>query len=785
MIGLVAVTAAGRAHAERLAAAWPGRTRSYPAPAAEALPAAFAECEGVVAFLATGATARLLAPALAQPDADKLHDPGVVCVDEAARFAVALVGGHAGGANALALDVAEVLGAKPVITTATDAAGLPGLDVLGLPAEGDIGPVTRALLDGDPVRLDTAGWPLPAFPPTANDGAPPTAPRILVTDRTVTPADAGLPPTVTLRPPSLVLGVGASRNAPVEDLAALVADVLHDAGLASVSVREVVSADVKADEPAIRALAADLGVPFRTLPADVLAEQDVPNPSDVVAAAVGTPSVAEAAVMAAGAELVVPKRARRTVTVAVGRFPPRGRLAIVGLGPGARDLITPRAVAELRRASVVVGLDQYVDQIRDLLRPGTDVLASGLGAEEERARTAVAQAQQGRAVALIGSGDAGVYAMASPALEALDDALAAGGPPIDVAGVPGVTAALAAAASLGAPLGHDHAYVSLSDLHTPWPAIERRLHAAAEADVAVALYNPRSRGRAEHLDKALAILAAHRPPTTPIGLVRDATRPGERVVTTTLGDIDTSGVDMLTVVIVGSSATRVAAGRMVTPRGYRWRAPEDDGVTAPRRPGARTPHPIERESYRILRSRADTGHLPHWSRAVAERVVHASADLGYLDDLELDEAALAAAAEALAAGAPIVADAAMVASGVTARPALVLVGDPRTRERADRTGLTRSAAAMHLAAEQVAPGAIWVVGNAPTALEAVIDLAPQVRPALVIGLPVGFVGATESKARLRASGLPAVSNRSEKGGSAVASAAVNALLYGDPLEEGS
>jgi cobalt-precorrin 5A hydrolase/precorrin-3B C17-methyltransferase len=783
VIGLVAVTAAGRAHAERLAAAWPGRTRSYPAPAAEALPAAFAECEGVVAFLATGATARLLAPALAQPDADKLHDPGVVCVDEAARFAVALIGGHAGGANALALDVAEVLGAKPVITTATDAAGLPGLDVLGLPAEGDIGPVTRALLDGDPVRLDTAGWPLPAFPPTASDGAPPTAPRILVTDRTVTPADAGLPPTVTLRPPSLVLGVGASRNAPVEDLAALVADVLHDAGLASVSVREVVSADVKADEPAIRALAADLGVPFRTLPADVLAEQDVPNPSDVVAAAVGTPSVAEAAVMAAGAELVVPKRARRTVTVAVGRFAPRGRLAIVGLGPGARDLITPRAVTELRRASVVVGLDQYVDQIRDLLRPGTDVLASGLGAEEERARTAVAQAQRGRAVALIGSGDAGVYAMASPALEALDDALADGGPPIDVAGVPGVTAALAAAASLGAPLGHDHAYVSLSDLHTPWPAIERRLHAAAEADVAVALYNPRSRGRAEHLDKALAILAAHRPPTTPIGLVRDATRPGERVVTTTLGDIDTSGVDMLTVVIVGSSATRVAAGRMVTPRGYRWRA-ADDGAPQPRTRSS-NPHPIERESYRILRSRADTGHLPCWSRAVAERVVHASADLGYLDDLELDEAALAAAAEALAAGAPIVADAAMVASGVTARQALVLVGDPRTRERADRTGLTRSAAAMHLAAEQVAPGAIWVVGNAPTALEAVIDLAPQVRPALVIGLPVGFVGATESKARLRASGLPAVSNRSEKGGSAVASAAVNALLYGDPLEEGS
>jgi precorrin-8X/cobalt-precorrin-8 methylmutase len=197
---------------------------------------------------------------------------------------------------------------------------------------------------------------------------------------------------------------------------------------------------------------------------------------------------------------------------------------------------------------------------------------------------------------------------------------------------------------------------------------------------------------------------------------------------------------------------------------------------------ARVVHPIEARSYRILRSRADTSALPYWSRAVAERVVHASADLGYLVDLVLDEAALEAAAAALAGGAPLVADAAMVAAGVTARPSLVLVGDPRARELAGELGTTRSAAAMHLAAAEVGPGAVWVVGNAPTALEAIADLAPRTRPALVVGLPVGFVGAVESKARLRDAGIPAVSNVSEKGGSAVAAAAVNALLYGDPLE---
>ena len=568
MIGLVAVTAAGRANADRLAAAWPGRTRRYDGPASTALPAAFGQCDSVVAFLATGAAVRLLAPVLV----DKAHDAGVVCVDEAATFAVALLGGHAGGANALAHDVATVLGAQPVVTTATDAAGVPGLDALGLPCEGDIAGVSRALLDGEPVRLEAdQPWPLPAFPTNVSAAAPPGAPRILLTDRLRPDGDGGSAgPSAVLRPPSLVLGVGASRGAPAEELRALAEQAFADAGLSPRSVREVVSADVKADEPAIRELASTLAVPFRTFPAGDLATQPVPNPSAVVEAAVGTPSVAEAAVLATGADLVLPKRVGRTVTVAIGRFPPRGRLALIGLGPGARDLLTPRAVRELRRAAVVVGLDQYVDQVRDLLRPGAEILASGLGAEEERARTAVARAQAGRAVALVGSGDAGIYAMASPTLETLDDALRAGGPPIDVIGVPGITAALAASAALGAPLGHDHTYISLSDLHTPWDVIEHRLRAAAEADVAVALYNPRSRARSDHLAKALAILAAHRPPTTPVGLVRDASRPGERGVVTTLADVDPQRVDMLTVVIVGSSATRLVDGRMVTPRGYRW-----------------------------------------------------------------------------------------------------------------------------------------------------------------------------------------------------------------------
>ncbi|MFF9212075.1 MULTISPECIES: precorrin-3B C(17)-methyltransferase [unclassified Streptomyces] len=565
MIGLISATVAGAAARDRLAAAWPERTRVYDGPVADAVRRAFAECEQLVCFLATGAVVRLVAPLLG----DKASDPGVVCVDEGGRFAVPVLGGHGGGANDLAAEVGEVLGAVPVVTTATDAVGLAGLDTLGLPVEGAVAAVSRALLDGEPVALEAeVAWPLPPLPVAAQGGAY----TIRVTDRAVAAGERE----VLLRPPTLVVGVGASKGAPVDEVLTLVEGALAEAGLSVRSLAELATVDAKAGEPGIVGAAERLGVPLVTYPADVLAAVEVPNPSDAPLAAVGTPSVAEAAALARGGELLVPKRKSERAdgspamaTCAVVRRPGRGRLAVVGLGPGARDLLTPRAKAELRRASVLVGLDQYVDQIRDLLRPGTRVLESGLGAEEERARTAVAEARRGQAVALIGSGDAGVYAMASPALaEASDD--------IDVIGVPGVTAALAAGAILGAPLGHDHVSISLSDLHTPWEVIERRVRAAAEADLVVTFYNPRSRGRDWQLPKALAILAEHREPATPVGVVRNASRPDESSRVTTLGGLDPATVDMMTVVTVGNTATRTIAGRMVTPRGYRWQSTQEE-----------------------------------------------------------------------------------------------------------------------------------------------------------------------------------------------------------------
>ena len=189
-------------------------------------------------------------------------------------------------------------------------------------------------------------------------------------------------------------------------------------------------------------------------------------------------------------------------------------------------------------------------------------------------------------------------------------------------------------------------------------------------------------------------------------------------------------------------------------------------------------HPIEAESYRILRARVDLAHLPALTRAVTERVVHASADLEYAETLIASEEALSAGRAALLAGAPLVCDTRMVAGGITRREATVPLLDPRAAELAAAEGITRTAAAMRVAVAETDAGAVWVVGNAPTALFELLERPPR-EPALIVGLPVGFVGAAEAMAALAASGLPFVANRGEKGGSAVAAAAINALLYFD------
>ena len=240
------------------------------------------------------------------------------------------------------------------------------------------------------------------------------------------------------------------------------------------------------------------------------------------------------------------------------------RLIVVGIGPGAAEEMTARAVRALEGAEVIAGYGVYVDLIRPLF-PGKTYLQTPMRREAERCRMAIDAALGGKTVALISGGDAGVYGMAGMALE-----MAEGVEGLEVEVVPGVTAALSGAARLGAPLGHDFAVVSLSDLLTPWEKIERRLELAAQADLCLAIYNPASRRRADHLMKACDILLRHAAPETPCGVVRNIAREGEESRVMTLAELRDYRADMFTTAFVGNSQTRIVDGKMVTPRGYSY-----------------------------------------------------------------------------------------------------------------------------------------------------------------------------------------------------------------------
>ena len=528
------------------------------------------ETDAFVLHCAIGIAVRIIGPLLD----DKTTDPAVVCVDEAGSWVVPIAGGHH-GANALATEVAALLGATAVLTTATDAVGLTALDTLpGFTAHGDIAGVTRVLLDGFAPAIDNQiHWPLPSSLSVNASPNSESNSEIVITDEVHKPLSGR----VTLCPRSLVVGVGSSSGVSGEEVESLIRSSLTDAGLSVDAVAKIVSIDLKAAEAGIVNAALQLGVPFNTFPAAALSEVDVPNPSSTVQSTVGTPSVAEAAaLLAAGpnAVLVVPKQRSPMATVAVARRArPQGVLHVIGLGPGHALHRTPAATAAVRNAEIVIGYTPYIDQCAELLEARHDIRRRPIGAEEERCREALQCASAGSVVALVCSGDAGIYAMASLVFEL---APLYGSPEIHV--VPGVTAALAAAAVLGAPLGHDHASISLSDLLTPWPVIVNRLNHVAQGDFVVTFYNPRSLRRTHQLVDAMDILRAHRPSSTPVAAVTDVGRSTQKVVRTTIDAFDPTVVDMLTCVVVGSSTSYWSNDHLVTPRGYIDTPGKDGGV---------------------------------------------------------------------------------------------------------------------------------------------------------------------------------------------------------------
>ena len=539
----------------------------------------FAAGRPVVGVCASGILIRAIAPSLG----DKTVEPPVVSVSDDGAVVVPLVGGHR-GANRLAQQIAAELDATAAVTTAGDVALGVALDE---PPAGwrlvnrqDAKPVMAALLSGEGATVvGDAPW-LEGLP--QGDGVNLTA--------SMERDAARGPRALHFAPLQVTVGVGCARNCPPEELIGLVEAALSDAGLSPAAVQSVNSVTLKGDEPAMIALAKHLDCPFRLFEAAALeATSDrVPNPSDVVFAEVGTHSVAEAsALVQAGpdAKLVVEKRKTANATCAIAVAPApltvlkgrgRGRLSIVGIGPGQASWRTPEVSQLVSEAEELVGYGLYIDLLGPLA-VGKARSDFPLGGEEDRCRYALEQAGKGKNVALVCSGDAGIYAMGALVFELMERGphelgVSHAAKCVEVICSPGVSALQGAAARAGAPLGHDFCAISLSDLLTPREDIVKRLHAAAEGDFVIAFYNPVSKRRRTLLAEARDILLHHRPADTPVMLASSLGRPEEHVRYRRLDELDVDEVDMLTVVLVGSSHSRLAGlgtgPRMYTPRGY-------------------------------------------------------------------------------------------------------------------------------------------------------------------------------------------------------------------------
>ncbi|MCP4379967.1 MAG: precorrin-3B C(17)-methyltransferase [Hyphomicrobiales bacterium] len=584
----VALTAKGAALAYRLRAGLPGSEvhvmegrsaegdRTF-ANAIDHIRALFRGGHPILGVCATGILIRAVGPLVE----DKHTEPPVVALAEDGGVVVPLLGGHR-GANRLAEKIARVLKVEPAITTSSERRFGVTLDD---PPAGwrlanpeDIKPFLAALLHGEGVSLDgEAEWLEGSGLPFDIDADR----TIRITERNVEGSERA----VIYHPAVLALGVGCERGTEPEELVTLVRAGLADAGLAEAAVAGVYSIDLKADELAVHAVAAALGVEARFFSAPVL-EAEAPrlaNPSDLVFRAVGCHGVAEGAALAAAGPngtLVVAKirSSRGTCAVAlapepigdVGRL--RGHLSVVGLGPGDPAWRTPEVEQTVSSATDLVGYRLYLDLLGQLAE-GKTLHSFDLGEEEVRARAALDLAAEGRHVALVCSGDPGIYAMAALVFELLERERHAEWMRIVIDVAPGISALQAAAARIGAPLGHDFCAISLSDLLTPWTVIERRLVAAAAGDFVVALYNPVSRRRKRQFAAAVEILAAERQPDTPVVLARSLGRPGEQISVVDLKDLTPGQVDMLTVVLIGSSETRRVARTdggcwVYTPRGY-------------------------------------------------------------------------------------------------------------------------------------------------------------------------------------------------------------------------
>ncbi|MBK5352763.1 precorrin-3B C(17)-methyltransferase [Pseudomonas sp. TH41] len=500
----------------------------------------------IIALCAAGIVIRTLAPLLLEKGAE----PPVLAVAEDGSAVVPLLGGL-GGVNVMAREIAAALDVSAAITTSGELRF--GTCLLNPPSGYALGDLELGkrfvsdLLAGETVRIEGAApWLAQAQLPE-NEQARLT---VHVGHGERTPADHEL----LIYPRNVVVAV----NAGVANVPKAVREALHQAKVALQSLACLLAADTEMASPTLREAALELGVPLRFASADGDLSELARNAVGQSVSLLGNDTIA----IAIAEQPLDPSQ--------IGR--PRGRLAVIGLGPGAAELMVPAVKAELARANDVLGYETYV-RMAGPFRADQVLHCTDNREEMQRARHAFELAAQGRSVVVVSSGDPGVFAMAAAVLEALHESTDANWHAVDLEILPGVSASLATAAQAGAPLGHDFCVMSLSDNLKPWSIIEKRLDLAAKADLALAFYNPISRSRPWQLGRALEIVAQHRLPQTPVVLGRDIGRPGQTLRVTTLGQLTPDQVDMRTMVLVGSSTTcafpRSEGGEWVyTPRWY-------------------------------------------------------------------------------------------------------------------------------------------------------------------------------------------------------------------------
>jgi cobalt-precorrin 5A hydrolase / precorrin-3B C17-methyltransferase len=538
----------------------------------------------LIFIMASGIVVRSIAPLLR----DKRTDPAVLVADEKGTHVISLVSGHLGGANELARQIALLTGGQAVVTTASDVNDLPAIDLWA--EEHGFVVENREKLSKAGTKLVNKGSlkvfsdvPIPLPASFARESTPDDA-DILITD--LVPHKERIRPNVLiLRPRDLIAGVGCNSGTAAGEIEDAVRRTLDEASLSFLSLAAVATIDRKAREPGLIDFCRNHDLPIIAYSAEELNLVPGVTPSPAARKATGAQAVADPAAILASHQgiLLIGKQRIGNVTVAISqkatagiglkmtqaddRLSKKGKLFVVGTGPGRDDYLTPRASKVIKDADAIVGYGRYLDLARHLVT-GKEIVSTGMAQEIDRCRRAIELAAEGKQVAMISGGDPGIYAMAGLVLELIRKEWAASFSPEDIEIVPGISALNACAARLGAPLMHDFAAISLSDRLTSWQTIETRIDAAAGADFVIALYNPKSRGRRTHIEKACSIILKYRSADTPVGIVKAAMREDEVITVADLGHMPFHIIDMQTTVIIGNSRTESWKGLMITPRGY-------------------------------------------------------------------------------------------------------------------------------------------------------------------------------------------------------------------------